>query len=82
MGTHLEDFFYAYNFGTAAEVPVESLIKGNFSMVKLSPDEKWVLIQHTPTGFERWVRTAQVRVSDVRIAFYDSDPTFLPESER
>ena len=82
MGIHLEDFFTSYSGSSHKEPPLRSLIKGNFEYLRVSEDKKWVLLRHEPTREERWVYVTHVRVKDLRIAYYDADPTFLPQSER
>lgn len=55
----------------------------NFQYQKQSKDGRWVLIYHRPTRQDKWVELRSLHVvGDISVAFYDADPTYLPESER
>jgi hypothetical protein len=80
-----DDTLWVKPGGEVVEEPTaESLSRGsNFKLLCYSKDKKWVLFRHAPTREEKWVYlTYLLMKEDIALAFYDADPTFLPEGER
>ena len=80
-----DDGYYYVPLGEEKEQPSAGwyCIGTNFTHLRTTENGRWALIRHRPTKEEKWVFVTFLRVKeDVSVAFYDADPTFLPEGEK
>lgn len=57
-------------------------MEGSLQLVRESNCGSWALIFQPISKEEKWVDVTAIMLDGAMIAFYDADPTFLPESER
>lgn len=62
--------------------PVETLMHGNFKLVRLNRNREFALIEHVVTQTSKWVRVMWIRQNGILEAYYDADPTYQPEGEK
>lgn len=81
---NLTDGYYYAPIGEEQPFPLAHYCDGtNFTFLRATEDGRWALIRHRPTREEKWVFVTFLRVKeDVATAFYDADPTFLPEGQK
>jgi len=62
--------------------PLADLLSPNFRLVRMSKDDAWAYIEHTPTRETKWVLGTHIRIHGISQAFYDAEVTFLPDCEK
>lgn len=76
------DFDFIGDLFSEKPARAELQMEGSLKLIRMSKCGHWALIKQPVSLEEKWVNKTSIQADGAMIAFYDADPTFLPQSER